>query len=503
MLHAVSQPSDKIRLRRMAARLLPLATLLILTCFLTPTNADADLWGHLTFGRDIVRAGAVHHADPYSFTSDRVWVNHEWLAEVAMWTSYAAGGGVGLIVLKLSLAWFGGALLVGAWRRCDLAPIQRDALLSVVALGAWPVLATVRPQMFSLALFAALLAVLTRIRSGNMMVTLALPAIFAVWVNLHGGWIVGAGVLAIFTAFSIFDSTIAARDRAALVAAATASAAATMCNPYGVRMLAFLAETVRPDRADIIEWQPITDLPLVAAVLWLVPTLVVVAALVRNRRSVSPTSIAVCTLLAVASFRVARLISFYTLAVGFLIAPYVWARATAVKETVRGITSEWRLGVVSCVVIVSLSIGLFGRSLAMNGSWLPEPEAAAYVSSHRLQGRMLTWFDYGEYAIWHFWPAIRVSMDGRRETVFSDGLRAAHWRIYENAPDALDEIGGLNPDYAWFPANLAIVDRLEAAGWRTAFRGPRSTILCRPGLPIEGEVMTVADSRRPRAFPGP
>ena len=68
-----------------ARRLLSVAALLEILCFLTITFVDADLWGHLTFGRDIVRQGWVHTSDPYSFTSDRPWINHEWLAEAAMW----------------------------------------------------------------------------------------------------------------------------------------------------------------------------------------------------------------------------------------------------------------------------------------------------------------------------------------------------------------------------------------------------------------------------------
>ena len=105
MLHGLAMSSEAGAKGRTAARLLPLATLLVLTCFLAGTSADADLWGHLTFGRDIVRTHAVGATDPYSFTSDRPWVNHEWLAEAIMWIFYAAGGGAGLIVLKLSLAW--------------------------------------------------------------------------------------------------------------------------------------------------------------------------------------------------------------------------------------------------------------------------------------------------------------------------------------------------------------------------------------------------------------
>src|SRR5207249_6485863 len=52
-----------------ARRLLSVAALLEILCFLTITFVDADLWGHLTFGRDIVRQGWVHTSDPYSFTS--------------------------------------------------------------------------------------------------------------------------------------------------------------------------------------------------------------------------------------------------------------------------------------------------------------------------------------------------------------------------------------------------------------------------------------------------
>ena len=45
----------------------------------------------------------VYVPEHYSFASDRSWFNHEWLAEIVMYGSYAAAGGFGLIVLKLLL----------------------------------------------------------------------------------------------------------------------------------------------------------------------------------------------------------------------------------------------------------------------------------------------------------------------------------------------------------------------------------------------------------------
>src|SRR5689334_538935 len=74
------------------------------------TSTDPDLWGHVAFGRDIVQQRTPRLRDVYSFTSDRPWINHEWLSEVAIYGSYATFGGAGLIALKVLVC--GMALLI-------------------------------------------------------------------------------------------------------------------------------------------------------------------------------------------------------------------------------------------------------------------------------------------------------------------------------------------------------------------------------------------------------
>src|SRR5215472_18546919 len=70
---------------------------------LIPAVPDVDLWGHVRFGGDMVHARSIPAVDPYSFTADRVWINHEWLAEVVMYGAYAAAGPMGLTLLRLGL----------------------------------------------------------------------------------------------------------------------------------------------------------------------------------------------------------------------------------------------------------------------------------------------------------------------------------------------------------------------------------------------------------------
>ena len=41
-------------------------------------------------------------------------------------------------------------------------------------------------------------------------------------------------------------------------------------------------------------------------------------------------------------------------------------------------------------------------------------------------GHLVTYFNWGQYALWHLGPALKVSMDGRRETVYSDRRLAEH-----------------------------------------------------------------------------
>jgi len=143
----------------------------------------------------------------------------------------------------------------------------------------------------------------------------------------------------------------------------------------------------------------------------------------------------------------------------------------------------------------------YATCLSVGGPWVPEPDAARFVIHNQLKGRMLTWFDWGEYAIWHFGPGLRVSMDGRRETVYSDAMIQAHRRFYAADDTALPFLDTLNPDYIWVPVRLPIARRLSDAGWTPVFQGPISIVVARRGAGPFQTVAYAAPARR--CFPGP
>ena len=150
---------------------------------------------------------------------------------------------------------------------------------------------------------------------------LGVPVIMALWVNLHGGWLVGLGTLAIWLALVLVEPDQDFRRRAVFCGAGLAAALATLANPYGVQMWSFVRETVRLRRPDIMEWAPISTIPLGAATPWIVSVTAAAFVLVRSPLALRPRDLAVIAMLAVAAFRVNRLDAFLAIAVVVLLAP--------------------------------------------------------------------------------------------------------------------------------------------------------------------------------------
>jgi hypothetical protein len=117
---------------------------------------------------------------------------------------------------------------------------------------------------------------------------------------------------------------------------------------------------------------------------------------------------------------------------------------------------------------------------------------------------MLVWFDWGEYAIWHLSPGMRVSIDGRRETVYSAALQERHLKFYFDAPGGAELPEELGADYVWIPRTLPAVRRLDAdSRWRRLYEGQQSVVFGRDLSAIPSAWVAIDARMQPRMFPGP
>jgi hypothetical protein len=478
---------------------------LTLAIGLARAGADADLWGHVRFGQELLANHRAVIPDTHSFTSDKPWINHEWLAEVSMASAFALLGPLGLNLLRLTCL---AIIAVLIWRRLSaFNPPARvlDALIVVAMLGVQSRAAQVRPQLFSLVLFSGLLTILTDVdRRGDRRVMLLLAPLMALWANLHGGWIVGLECLVTWAGCKLLLERATSRQRIMLVALVMSAALATALNPYGVGLWWFLLDTVRVSRPYIEEWQPVYRLQGWAWLFWLLPASLAVLAATRSKFRLEPRYALIVLFLAVTSLLVSRLDAFFTLAVAFLLGEPLaanWPQRIADAHAQRRVQ---RLKPALAVVVIALLPFVASRAarIPIGHPPMPEREAAEFVACAGLHGRVLIWFDWGEYVIWHFSPRLRVSIDGRRETVYSDELIATHMAFYLGDTTAIGLPTRIGADYIWVPKWIPVVAKLRDSGWAPVFEGPQSIIMARGSTDTQRLMLASADMET-RVFPGP
>jgi hypothetical protein len=440
--------------------------------------SDPDLWGHLTFGRDILRDRAITAVDPYSFTQDQPWVNHEWLSELLFAASYEVGGVAGLILLKTAILL---VTLLLVWR--VLSGVQPEAwrwtLLALVVFVMGPAALSFRPQLWSLlgtALFVAIL-------SGRLRLVWAIPVLVA-WTNLHGGWIVGAGLGASWVVGRLLDGT-PVRQLVLPGAILLLSVAATLINPYGIGLWQFLAATVRMSR-DITEWKPVwQQLEPSKAILWALATLCFVVTAVARWRRLSFAWLVPAGGLCVAALLVSRLGPMFA-----LVSVPLWSEGWTGRE--RGFSPSvgetspkfWLVDAAGVAAVWLVVAGAGVRCLPITGYWIPDLRAASAFDAPELEGRLVLPFNWGQYGIWHWGPRLKVSIDGRRETVFSEKMLALQAQAWQGTPQGIEYLRQIRPEYVWLERSAdSVRTALDGAGYRVDVLTDTSFIAVRDDLP--------------------
>lgn len=477
---------------------------------LATTVADPDLWGHVRFGEDTWRAKAVPRHDVYSYTTgDHPWINHEWLSGTLFYLVFAGTGSRGLAALKLALA-----LALGAWIYWrlwldGLPPRRAGIVLIAVTLGLAPGLVTLRPQVFTFFLFWALLLVLRRAEAGSPRALWLLPPMFALWPNLHGGVLVGLAVLAAWTVAHVAGALLEGRRTLAGPAAvgwpplrpgavllpSLVSAAALLVNPWGPWLLWLLSDPATVSRPEITEWQPLRLLSLEGLAYLLLAGLGG-AGLLWSRRPRSPALVLVLIGAALGPFTATRHLNLFALAVAALAGPHLadaWARLDAAADppAAGGDGSGRRAGSVLVLASAVAALGLVTTAAPRLACVRLDPRlggdypaaAVALLRESGVAANLAIDFDWGEYAIWHVGPRVKVSIDGRRDSIYSLAVYRENW-------DFKTGTGRWDALLTTRDTHLALVRRASAPdnllrlrpGWTLLHEDPVSALHGRAGL---------------------
>jgi hypothetical protein len=152
-------------------------------------------------GRIIVRRGSIPNDVPWASAPSGGWHNVPVLAELIFRGLTTVAGDRGLLVAQVVAV--GASLAILAWdlRREGAEELGGALVLLIVALGSLSVFVVVRSQLFSVLLFAVLIALLRAdARAPSRRIWLLVP-MFALWSNLHGAVLVGLAVAATYLVF--------------------------------------------------------------------------------------------------------------------------------------------------------------------------------------------------------------------------------------------------------------------------------------------------------------
>jgi len=185
----------------------PTRLTVLVGCFVTSmcallatVGADANWLAAL--GQDIARSWSIPGGVPYAAATSAGWHNVPVLGELIFHALRVGLGARGLVLAQLV------AVAICLWlvstdlRRAGVADAPAALVLFLTAFAAAPALLVVRSQLFSLALFPALVLLLREeARRPSRRVWLLVP-MAALWSNLHGGVLLAVAVAGGYLIFS-------------------------------------------------------------------------------------------------------------------------------------------------------------------------------------------------------------------------------------------------------------------------------------------------------------
>lgn len=422
---------------------------------LVPT-APHDFWWHLKAG-ELVASGGIPTTNLFAWTlpADQPYIYATWLGEWLFYALYALGGLQAPVLARnlLGLAAFALVALEarrrsGSWRLAALAALLA-ALMTANNL-------TTRTQNWSWLPFGLFLLILGAYAAGQARARtlLALPLLMAFWVNAHGAFVLGLGMLGLVAAGETLRRLL--RQPGApgwpalgrLYLAGLATGAAALINPLGPGIFGYVLKllTDPPSQGLVIEWQPPTARGL-AGFCFFASILALLAGLAWARRRPSITDVLLACAFLWLAWSGQRYVVWYGMVAMPLLAQCL-AAPGARPAAPRMQLPSTAIALLLVALLVALQppfkhqLGLPAEYKALFAEVPGAPElyssetpvaATEYLRAHPIAGRLFNEMGYGSYLDWALYPQAQVFVDPRVEL-----YPLATWQDYLAIREARD-----------------------------------------------------------------
>jgi hypothetical protein len=452
----------------------------------------SDLWWHVAAGRWMLANRSLPSVDPWSFTrAGQPWLHHEWLSDVvyALWAD-----AFGLS----SLAWWKWGVIVATVLALFAALRRAGASPAAAGLSAWTAAAVsapfldIRPHLYSLLGYALLLRLAwVRPRPPGWM--WALPVLFLVWANLHGGFFFGLLALSALLAPDLLWGS--PRERRTGLLAPLLCALAALGNPNGWHAFAYplkyAADPGSPFRS-LREWHP----PWVpggieAPLFWPAAALFLVAAAVwlarggvARRDRVGAGAVLLGALTLAMALRSRRFIPLFAVSQALLLAPLLGLLLRRVAAWVPAVVPRWAAPAALCVLAL-LRLAPYPQSGAAFSHMTHldsfPVDTLDFVETNGLRGKLFAYYNWGGYVHLRTQGALQVFIDGRADTVYDAETYLRYVAVLGAEPGwrSVVESSGAGL-FLWPVERGAQLDELTRDGsWVPIYRDSVSVLLAR------------------------
>ena len=465
---------------------------------------DGDTGWHIRTGDYILAHHAVPHKDIFTFTKpDEPWFAWEWGSDILfaalhrIWGVKAVALLAGVILCATASILFCHMLSSGGNLFFSLA----GALL---ANGASSVHFLARPHVFTFLLLALSLWILARDRrTPDRLIWLLVP-MTALWVNLHGGFLALIVCLGLASAgyglqwlFSRSSGDLFYLIRYGMVTAACALA--TLANPYGYGLHAhiieylhssFVMDAVQEFQSPTFRGENMQQFELL-----LLAGIAVSGILIARKRFVEALLILFWAQASLASVRHVPIFAIVATPLVVIHLSEVWNEWTRDKSRrslagiLRDLGAEFsgkalRLTVWAPVAVLAMGISMAKpKADAWPTDFPKERFPVALVTQYSAllapaagpMPRIFTSDQWGDYLTYHFYPRIRIFVDGRSD-LFGAALGKEYLHMAQGSYEWESLIDGYRIDLAMVPIDWPLAELLK--------RSPRWRLVKDDGLGI-------------------
>ena len=468
---------------------------------------DSDIGWHIRNGKLILLTHAVPHTDSFSSTmSGHTWYAWEWLYDLLIAAIHQVFGlnGVVFYTAAIIAATFVLTLHFALRRGGNLVI---TFFLLILSLGASAVHFLARPHVLSW-LFAViwfeLLDSVSAARNGQAGKRLFwLPALMIVWVNLHGGFVLGFAMLAIYMAGGAIEYFTRREQRAEIAiwlkrlgVVTVLTFAASFVNPYGyhlhVHIYRYLSD--RFLMSQISEFRS-PDFHGAAQQCFAVLLIVAILTLASSRRRPGPSGLLLLLFAAYSGLYATRNLPTSSLLITLVIAPILsntvaqasasptiapqlrrlFSRVDSFGARMHNLEIDFRghLWIVFVFVLglwACMHHGRLGSAQLINAYFDDKSfpvEASEYIAEHNIREPIFSLDYWGGYLIYRLYPQTKVVLDDRHD-LYGDQFIKDYLKIVLVQPTYEEELDQMRVDWVLVPRWSSLANMLRLTPQWTA-----------------------------------